>query len=156
MPTPITTALGPRASPCISINIPATLRPRHNTSLGHFKPTAPASLSPMASSARTTANPTARLKPANVAAPCENRHNTENVSAPPTVAYHGRFMRPRPAVCHSAASTLACDAPAWARCSNSVLVESASSTISTVNGAASPNACAIRPASSITSGRASR
>jgi len=99
---------------------------------------------PSASSARATATPTARLRPARKPAPCSNCQPSENVRLPPATAVQLRPRRPRPAVCHSAARTTPWMSRRWTRRKSSVEVESTWSTTSMASrGAASSPAGAF-------------
>ena len=108
--------------------MPPTFRCRWTRSFGHFSSTPG---SPSASSARTTATPTASDRPATNPAPCSNRHPSENVRLPPATAVQTRPRRPRPAVCHSAASSAPWMSRRLARRSSSLDVESTWSVTST-------------------------
>ena len=90
-------------------------------SFGHLSST-PAR--PSRSSAWTTATPTASDRPAMKPAPCSKRQPSENVRLPPATADHARPRRPRPADCHSAASSAPWMSRRDARRSSSLDVES--------------------------------
>src|SRR5262249_60627264 len=92
-PPPTMAAVGPAASPAVSIRIPPSLRPSHSRSLGHFTVTPRA---PSFSSASAAATATARLRPASAPAPRENRHRTEKVTLPPTAETQALPRLPRP------------------------------------------------------------
>src|SRR5205809_1116233 len=74
IPTPTITALGPRMSPELSINIPPSLRPSQYRSFGHLTPTP---CVPRRSSAFAAPTATARLKPPSAPAPRGKRHRSE-------------------------------------------------------------------------------
>ncbi len=135
----MTVVVGPSASPFNSIRMPPTLRWRWMRSFGHLSAT---SLKPSASSARTTATPTASDSPARKPAPCSNFQPSENVRLPPAIAVHARPRRPRPAVCHSAASAVWCTSRRCARRMSSEDVDSIWSTTSIAIGSGIPRAAA--------------
>src|SRR5439155_639230 len=86
IPTPTITALGPRMSPELSINIPPSLRPSQYRSFGHLTPTL---CVPRRSSAFAAPTATARLKPPSAPAPRGKRHRMENTRLPPTAKTQG-------------------------------------------------------------------
>ena len=133
----MTVVVGPSASPFNSIRMPPTLRWRWMRSFGHLSAT---SLKPSASSARTTATPTASDSPARKPAPCSNFQPSENVRLPPAIAVHARPRRPRPAVCHSAASATRWTSRRCARRMSSEDVDSIWSTTSIAIGSGMPRA----------------
>ena len=92
---------------------------------------------PSSSSARATATPTASDRPARKPAPCSKRQPSENVRLPPATAVQARPRRPRPALCHSAASATPWTSRRAMRRMSSELVESIWSTTSRWIGAGS-------------------
>ena len=76
MPTPITAASGPRASPCASTRTPPSFAPPSTRSFGHLRAT---SRAPSDSSARAQATPTTSGNPVSTVAARSKRHSTENV-----------------------------------------------------------------------------
>ncbi len=124
-PTPTTTA-----SPAASARIPASFRAgRASTSFGHFSRVG----TPVtAVTAEATATPaSSESQPRRASGTAAGRTSRENVSAARGGDTQVRPIRPRPAVCSSAASTTPSGAPASARASRSALVEPVRSSTST-------------------------
>jgi len=123
-PMPTTTA-----SPVASARIPPSFAGPASTSFGHFSRV----WTPVtAVTAEATATPASNgSQPRRAGRTADGRTSRENVSAARGGATQVRPIRPRPALCCSAASTAPSGAPARARASRSALVEPVRSATST-------------------------
>ncbi|KGC54163.1 biotin/acetyl-CoA-carboxylase ligase domain protein [Burkholderia pseudomallei] len=173
-PKPITTAVASIVFQTVSISTPASLptiavSPSRSVatsrSFGHLStmrraPSAsPRGASPVAAgsaaNASASAAPTARLSPASAPTGRGSTHATEQSSASPGFANHGRPCRPRPAVCSyatraiGAASASRRRGSAFRRAPRSALVEPVVSTISIDHSRAAGARCASTRARSM-------
>jgi hypothetical protein len=123
-PMPTTTA-----SPTASARIPPSLAGPASTSFGHFSR---ASTLAAARTAEATDTPASSgSQPRRAGGTVSGRTSRENVRAARGGDTQLRPIRPRPAVCSSAASTTPSGAPAAARASRSALVEPVEASTST-------------------------
>ena len=106
-PTPITTWRTPSGSEAISARIPAAFRPPQYRSFGHLR----AAGTPTASTASARATPATRASRGASTVGTEGRRSRETYRFFPAGDTHRRPIRPRPAVCASATTTVPCFAP---------------------------------------------
>ncbi|CAI8691643.1 hypothetical protein EMIT0111MI5_130147 [Burkholderia sp. IT-111MI5] len=157
IPKPITTAVASAVVQTVSIRIPASLPTMRGVpssaaassrSFGHLSATRMRASSGSVASPSASATPIAMLRPPSASTARGTMQPTEQSSALPGCANHGRPCRPRPAVCSNATRTsgagsaFALRGSALSRVATSALVEPVAATMSSGHARGAASRCA--------------